>query len=77
MISTIFEIVKKLFLGVQSATPAGQVLQGSNFGILIIGIGTFTALPDGPLVSLDKNMLAFIFGLLYVLLEMNRRAKTQ
>lgn len=75
MISLIFEAIKKLFFGVQSATPGGQVLQGGNFAILITAIATFTALPEGPLVTLDKNMLAFIFGLMYVLLEMNRRAK--
>lgn len=76
MIGIILEVVKKLFFGVQSATPGGQILQGSNVGMLIIAIGTFTALPEGPLVTLDKNMLVFIFGLMYVLLEMNRRAKT-
>lgn len=76
MISLIFEAIKKLFFGVQSATPGGQILQGGNFAILITAIATFTALPEGPLVTLDKNMLAFIFGLMYVLLEMNRRTKT-
>lgn len=76
MISLIFEAIKKLFFGVQSATPAGQVLQGGNFAILITAIATFTALPEGPIIELDKNTLAFIFGLLWILLEMNRRAKT-
>lgn len=76
LVSTILEVIKKLFFGVQSATPGGQVLQSGNFAILVVAIGTFTALPDGPIITLDKNTLAFIFGLLYVLLEMNRRAKT-
>lgn len=75
MISIILEIVKKLFLGVQSATPVGQILQGGNFAMLVVAIGTFTALPEGPIIELDKNTLAFIFGLLWILLEMNRRVK--
>lgn len=76
MISIILEVVKKLFFGVQSATTGGQFLQGGNFAILITAIATFTALPEGPIIELDKNTLAFIFGLLWILLEMNRRAKT-
>lgn len=76
MISIILDVVKKLFFGVQSVTPGGQVLQGGNFAILITAIATFTALPEGPIIVLDKNTLAFIFGLLWILLEMNRRAKT-
>lgn len=76
MIGLILEAIKKLFFGVQSATPVGQILQGGNFAMLVVAIGTFTALPEGPIIELDKNTLAFIFGLLWILLEMNRRAKT-
>lgn len=76
MINIILDVIKKLFFGVQSATPGGQILQGGNFAILITAIATFTALPEGPIIELDKNTLAFIFGLLWVLLEMNRRART-